>query len=125
MRHIETVLKPVHLLIILGLALSIVGGISRTQSSQNAVDNGERELQGVAGVFALVWVLMVVACGVYFMNLRQLHNIARKVCLHHLCSKLNNMDVNGDSAGVVCCCGAAVSPYPHHLLSPQCYQSRY
>ncbi|KAJ9265292.1 hypothetical protein DTO195F2_1904 [Paecilomyces variotii] len=81
LRHVSMALKPLHLLIILGLGLSVVGGINRTKTSQNSLDDGARELQGAAAVFALVWVLMVVACAVYLTNLRQLQHFARKLVL--------------------------------------------
>ncbi|UKZ78726.1 hypothetical protein TrVFT333_006472 [Trichoderma virens FT-333] len=56
-RHIAAALKPLHLLIIVGLFLSVSGGVSRTKTSQNSLDDGARELQAASGVFALAWIL--------------------------------------------------------------------
>lgn len=76
-------LKSLHILIIAGLILSITGGISRTKTSQDSLDAGARELQLASIVFAIVWVLMAIACLVYITNLRYVQSAAKRVILNY------------------------------------------
>lgn len=82
-RHIATALKPLHLLIIFGLILSVSGGISRTKTSQNSLDDGARELQAASGVFALTWVLMAFACFIYMANISLVQRSAKRVRINY------------------------------------------
>ncbi|KAL7967441.1 hypothetical protein HDV63DRAFT_382240, partial [Trichoderma sp. SZMC 28014] len=75
-------LKFVHLLIIAGLILSIMGGISRTKTDQDSLDAGARELQFASLIFALVWILVAVACLVYIKNLHYVQSAAKRVRLN-------------------------------------------
>lgn len=72
-------LKFLHVLIIIGLVLSITGGINRTKTAQDSLDDGARELQSASIVFALVWILMAIACLVFIANLRYVQNTAKRV----------------------------------------------
>ncbi|KIM92770.1 hypothetical protein OIDMADRAFT_139056 [Oidiodendron maius Zn] len=80
-RHVSTVLKPLHLLIIVGLALSVIGGINRTKTTQSALDDGAKEVQVAVIIFALVWIFLVIACLVYLSNLSSLRRYARKLVI--------------------------------------------
>ncbi|PTB38294.1 hypothetical protein M441DRAFT_447112 [Trichoderma asperellum CBS 433.97] len=80
-RHIAMALKFLHVLIIIGLVLSITGGINRTKTAQDSLDDGARELQSASIVFALVWILMAIACLVYIANLRYVQNTAKRLVL--------------------------------------------
>lgn len=82
-RHIAAALKPLHLLIIFGLILSVSGGISRTKTSQNSLDDGARELQAASGVFALTWVLMAFACFIYVANIYHVQRSAKRVRINY------------------------------------------
>lgn len=75
-------LKSVHLLIVAGLILSITGGISRTKTAQDSLDAGARELQLASIIFALVWVLVAIACLVYIKNLHYVQSAAKRVSLN-------------------------------------------
>lgn len=71
--------KFLHVLIIIGLVLSIAGGINRTKTAQDSLDDGARELQSASIVFALVWILMAIACFIYIANLRYVQSAAKRV----------------------------------------------
>lgn len=81
-RHVTKALKLVHLLIIVGLILSITGGISRTKTAQDSLDAGARELQLASIVFAVVWVLVAIACLIYIKNLHYVQSAAKRVILN-------------------------------------------
>jgi membrane-anchored glycerophosphoryl diester phosphodiesterase (GDPDase) len=76
-------LKFVHILIIAGLILSITGGISRTKTAQDSLDAGAHELQLASVVFAVVWILMAIACLVYIKNLHYVQTAAKRVTMNH------------------------------------------
>ncbi|UKZ68487.1 uncharacterized protein TrAtP1_009520 [Trichoderma atroviride] len=80
-RHVTKALKLVHILIIAGLILSITGGISRTKTAQDSLDAGARELQLASIVFAVVWVLVAIACLMYIKNLHYVQSAAKKLVL--------------------------------------------
>jgi hypothetical protein len=69
-------------LIIIGLILGITGGINRTMTSQNLLNEGASELRIGSIVFAVVWILLVITCILYLGNIQHLEYIGRKVCLH-------------------------------------------
>lgn len=93
-RHIATALKPLHLLIIFGLILSVSGGTSRTKTSQNSLDDGARELQAASGVFVLTWVLMAFACSVYMANIYQVQRSAKRVRINYTTGSYQEMSTN-------------------------------
>ncbi|KAM6478108.1 hypothetical protein HDV62DRAFT_383171 [Trichoderma sp. SZMC 28011] len=108
-RHIATALKPLHLLIIFGLILSVSGGISRTKTSQNSLDDGARELQAASGVFALTWVLMAFACFIYMANISLVQRSAKRLivsvtlampllCIRIVYSGLNAINLDTSSS---------------------------
>lgn len=87
-------LKFLHLLIIAGLVLSITGGVSRTKTAQDSLDAGARELQLASIVFALVWVLMAIACLIYIANLHYVQSAAKRVILNHQSVLLHDRSTN-------------------------------
>ena len=73
-------LKLAHLIIIIGLGISIVGAIDRTKTDQSSLDTGATLLKIATLVFFVVWAALCLA-SIYFWAIRyQLSPIQRTVC---------------------------------------------
>ncbi|KAL1986155.1 hypothetical protein VTN96DRAFT_6807 [Rasamsonia emersonii] len=81
MRRASFFLKPLHLMIIVGLGLSVIGGIDQTKDAQTAVDNGAKSLQIATALFAISWVGLLIGCLVFVAHLSELTRSHRRVSI--------------------------------------------
>lgn len=81
MRRASFFLKPLHLMIIVGLGLSVIGGIDQTKDAQTAVDNGAKSLRIATALFAISWVGLLIGCLVFVAHLSELTRSHRRVSI--------------------------------------------
>ncbi|KAL1961530.1 hypothetical protein VTN77DRAFT_1635 [Rasamsonia byssochlamydoides] len=81
MRRASFFLKPLHLMIIVGLGLSVIGGIDETKLDQTDLDNGAKALKIASALFVLAWTGLLIGCLIFLFHLSELTRSHRRMVL--------------------------------------------
>lgn len=120
-------LKPVHIVIIIALVLSISGTMDRTKTDQNSIDTGANLVKISVVLFLIVWGILCMASLCFYAVRSRFSPMQRIVsaCRRRFDGGGKITDEFPLSADRYCPFGFTISTRQSYLLWPQCHQLRY